>query len=274
MSGPPYTDDPDHPDRPDDLPPEGHGDHPGRPQSPEVYRRRRLVAVVLLLVVLAVLIGLIAWIGSWAAGGQDGPDEGPAPTAAATAQSPSPSESATDPAEASDSPEASATESPSESASPSPSQSPSASASGTAESSEEASPSEDPQVQECRVQDLGVSAGTDQPAYTEGEQPVLELRVENLSEEPCEANVGTSQQVFTVTSGSDRVFSTADCQVEGEDARIVLEPGVQETARFTWGRERSAPGCEEVGAIPDAGTYHLEVSLGEVTGQPVSFSLQ
>ena len=55
---------------------------------------------------------------------------------------------------------------------------------------------------------------------------------------------------------------------------MTLEPGVQESARFTWDRTRSAPECAEVSSTPGAGTYRLVVSLGEITAQPVAFTLQ
>ena len=119
-----------------------------------------------------------------------------------------------------------------------------------------------------------VSAATDQPTYTDGEEPVLELRVDNTGQEPCEANLGTSQQVFTVYSGSDRIFSTEDCQVEGEDAMVEISPEEQERARLTWPRVRTGPDCAEIDSEQSSGTYRLEVSLGELQAQPVSFTLQ
>ncbi|MEO9247006.1 hypothetical protein ABDK96_04870 [Citricoccus nitrophenolicus] len=217
-----------------------------RPQSLAVYRRRRLVAVVLLVVVLALLVGLVWWLVSLFR---------PAPDGAGAVPSPSPSAPA--------SPSAGGA---SGSASPSASE-PSASSSGSA--SADAATAGD-----CPPGDIVISAATDQPTYTEGEEPVLELRVDNTGEEPCEANLGTSQQVFTVYSGSDRIFSTEDCQVEGEDALVEISPDEQERARLTWPRVRTGPDCAEVGSEPRTGTYRLEVSLGQLQAQPVTFTLQ
>ena len=249
---------------------------PGRP-SAEVYRRRRLAAGLAALVVLALLIGLVVWIGSLLGGSQEDPDDAPSPTvstspaASPTSNAPtSPEPSTEEPSSASASPTASGTQSPS----PSVSESGSASASASADATASASPSATPVAQDCQPQDLSVSGATDQTSYAAEQDPVLELRIENVGEDPCRANVGTSQQVFTVTSGSDRIFSTEDCQVEGEDVQMTLEPGVQESARFTWDRTRSAPECAEVSSTPGAGTYRLVVSLGEITAQPVAFTLQ
>ena len=226
----------------------------GRP-SPEVYRRRRVMAGIAALVAVALLVGLGVWIASLLGGGEDEPDGGASPTVAT-----SPAAEPTEPPESSG-----------PGASPSATQEASPTTSASAES---ATPTGTPQAQECAPQDLSVSGATDQTSYAADQEPVLELRIENVGEEPCEANVGTTQQVFTVTSGSDRIFSTEDCQVEGQDVQLMLEPGVQETARFTWDRTRSAPGCTEVSATPGPGTYRLEVALGEITAQPVAFTLQ
>lgn len=221
-----------------------------RPQSPAVYRRRRLAAGVVLVVVLALLVGLVWWLVSLFRPAPDGAGAAPASSSSAPA---SPS---ADEASGSDSPSA-----------PEPSASPSASTSGSASADAAA-------AGDCPPGDIVISAATDQPTYTEGEEPVLELRVDNTGEEPCEANLGTSQQVFTVYSGSDRIFSTEDCQVEGEDALVEISPDEQERARLTWPRVRTGPDCAEVGSEPGTGTYRLEVSLGQLQAQPVSFSLQ
>ena len=231
-----------------------------RPQSPEVYRRRRIVALVLLLVVLALVVGLVWWIASLFRP-SDEPAPSPADTASPSVTAPASPTDAAAPPTGDASGDASPTGTPAETA--------------TEASSDGASPTAgEGTLAACQPGDLVISAATDQPTYADGEDPVLELRVDNTGDEPCEANLGTSQQVFTVYSGSDRIFSTQDCQVDGEDAMMEISPDEQERSRFTWQRVRSAPECAEVGSEPRSGTYRLEVSLGELNAQPVTFTLQ
>ncbi|GAA1126178.1 hypothetical protein [Citricoccus alkalitolerans] len=228
-----------------------------RPQSSAVYRRRRLVALVLVVVVLAIVVGLVWWLVSLfrPAGSEDAPVPTPSPSVAATPSGEaSPSASATGSAPESDATDGAEAE---------PSSSDSTSASGEAAASGN-----------CPPGDIVISAATDQPTYGEGEEPVLELRVDNTGEEPCEANLGTTQQVFTVYSGPDRIFSTEDCQVDGQDALVEISPDEQERARFTWPRVRSSEDCGETTQEPRSGTYRLEVSLGDLRAQPVTFNLQ
>ncbi|HRO30774.1 hypothetical protein [Citricoccus sp.] len=242
-----------------------------RPQSPEVYRRRRIVALVLLVLVLALVVGLVGWIISLFRPGGDEQSGNPGGNASPSVTAPASPTGATGtdtPAPASPT-EATGTDTPG-TADP-------ASGEPTADPSDSASPSATAGslgATACQPGDLVISGATDRQSYPEGEDPVLELRVDNTGDEPCAANLGTSQQVFTVYSGSDRIFSTQDCQVEGDDAMMEISPDDQERSRFTWPRVRSAPGCAEVGSEPRSGTYRLEVSLGELQAQPVSFTLQ
>ncbi|WP_279403092.1 hypothetical protein [Arthrobacter sp. JCM 19049] len=67
----------------------------------------------------------------------------------------------------------------------------------------------------CAESDIELSAATDAASYTADQDPVLILQVKNASESECKINVGTSQQEFRVMSGSDRIFSTADCAERG-----------------------------------------------------------
>jgi hypothetical protein len=86
--------------------------------------------------------------------------------------------------------------------------------------------------------------------------------------------VGTKQQAFLITSGSDRIFSTRDCQTGGASTKLEMEPGKEETARFTWDRTRSQAKCEPISVKPQAGTYTLKVTLGKASSKPVQFVLK
>ena len=126
----------------------------------------------------------------------------------------------------------------------------------------------------CDAGQVEVSASTDQNSYTADKSPVLVLTVKNTSEADCELNVGTSQQEFLVMSGSDRIFSTTDCAETGEDVILEFKAGQEESARFTWQRERSAPGCKAVNVQPRPGTYRFTAILGDIESDATTFELQ
>ena len=218
--------------------------------SPEVYRRRRLVAALAAGVLLVlVAVGLVSAVAGMLGSGET--EDVPAPEAATASA-----------AAASEEPFADFTPRPDESAS----------ASGSASGSASAPATEGP-VEECGP-DLAVRASTDRESYPEDVEPVLELTLENTGEDPCRVNAGTSQMVYEVTSGADTVFDSRHCQAGSEDAEVTVEPGQEKVARLTWNRLRTAEGCAEAGGEAQAGYYRLVTSLGERTAEPVSFVLE
>lgn len=222
---------------------------PGRP-STAVYRRRRIVAGILALLVVA---GLIAGIAAAASAlRQDG---------------------------------AAASDSGTEATLPGPdSKQP---GTGTAETAPVAKPSAEPAAtpsaapgaatgaaKPCPSESVRVAATTDALSYSTGATPVLTMTVTNVGAEACEVNVGTSQMEFTVTSGADRIFSSVDCQQAGEDLMKTIQPNSVETAKFTWERQRSAPGCSEVPSNPNPGTYMFAARLGDISSENTVFELE
>ena len=206
-----------------------------------MYRRRRLVVGGALLLVIALVVSGFALAGAFKGGSQQASSTQP---------------SSNDPASAN--PAASAT----------PSASTSATASATASPTTSATPT-------CNQNLVTVTATTDKPAYGPGENPMLTLKVTNGGKVPCEVNIGTSQMEFLVTSGSDRIFSSKDCQASSEDLVKVIAPGASETANFPWNRNRSADGCKEVAAAPGGGGayYIFTAKLGSRASPKAVFQL-
>jgi hypothetical protein len=214
-----------------------------RKPSAAVYRRRRLVVGGALLLVIALVISGFALAGAFKGGSQQASSTQP---------------SSADPATSQASPSAAASPSASASATPSATPSPTA-----------------PAAPSCNQNLVTVSASTDKPAYGPGENPMLTLKVTNGGTVPCEVNIGTSQMEFLVTSGSDRIFSSKDCQASSEDLVKVIAPGASETANFPWNRTRSADGCKAVAAAPGGGGayYIFTAKLGSRASPKAVFQL-
>lgn len=201
-----------------------------------MYRRRRLFAGVALLLVLGLIAGGVATVTSLLGGAQR------ASSAQDTTQDPS--------TEGNGSAQPGAT--PSASPTPTPSASPA-----------------------CDQKLVTVKAATNKTSYAADEKPVLSLTVTNGGKLPCKVNIGTSQMDFLVTSGSDRVFSSADCQAASTDLVKTIAPGKSETANFPWRRNRSVQGCEQVpdGAVAGGGYYVFIAKLGAKVSPPTAFQL-
>jgi hypothetical protein len=157
-----------------------------------------------------------------------------------------------------------------------PAVSPTASASGTPTASGDASASPTATSGEgCEQNLITVTAATDKQDYAAAEKPLLSLTVTNNNKVPCEVNIGTSQMEYMITSGSDRIFSSKDCQAESADLMKTIAPGKSETANFPWQRNRTVQGCEPVEAKPGAGGayYVFTARLANKTSPKAVFQL-
>ncbi|MEV8249476.1 hypothetical protein AB0O87_00960 [Microbacterium sp. NPDC076768] len=203
-----------------------------RRPSAAVYRRRRLV-VIGGLVLLLVAIGVGAWLLIAKSG--SAAETSPSPSASATS---SPAPTSTDSAE-------------------SPEPSPSA--------------AETPTVAACAAKDIDVVAVTDAQTYAAGVLPKLSISLTNNGANDCTIDVGSTTQVFTVSSGSDVWWRSTDCQENPSSMIATLAAGTTVTSKdpVTWDRTRSSvETCDQENRqrAPGGGaSYHVEVSIGGFT---------
>lgn len=123
----------------------------------------------------------------------------------------------------------------------------------------------------CDDADLEVLALTDHESYAAGEKPKLSLSVTNTGKKPCAADLGTAGMVFSVTSGSDQVWLSTDCQKTPDHRAVILEPGkTLKTEPISWDRTRSSKKTCEVDreqVAADGASYHLSVAVAGVESQ-------
>jgi hypothetical protein len=199
--------------------------------SAAVYRRRRLVALVALVLVVAVIAA-----GVWAL------------IARPWESTPAPQESQTSEPAASDS--AAPTDQPTEGQTPTPTE------------------SETPGIAACQAADIQVDAVTDADSYAADQMPELAISLTNNGAADCTINVGTSTQQFVITSGDDVWWRSTDCQENPSDMIVTLAAGqtVPSSAPLTWDRTRSSVdtcGDENRTRAPGGGaSYHVAVSIG------------
>jgi hypothetical protein len=131
----------------------------------------------------------------------------------------------------------------------------------------------------CNPAQIVLTAVTDANSYASGVKPMISMKIKNAGAAPCTFDVGTAAQEYIITSGSDRIWSSKDCQQNPASTPLVLEPGVeQSTTPFAWDRTRSSTdtcnGSRPAAvAGPDGPTYRLQVKLGTVESEQVAFRL-
>ncbi len=142
-----------------------------------------------------------------------------------------------------------------------------------------ASPTPTPTVdvtdyKECTIKNLVVNPVVDSVDYPAGVNPNISLTIQNTGSTACFYNVGTSQQVLTITSGAETYWMSTDCQTESSDTVAILEPGVvYPSAPVVWERVRSSPDTcgGERPVVPAGGaSYYLTAKVGDVTSKTSS----
>ncbi|GLU47387.1 hypothetical protein Nans01_17380 [Nocardiopsis ansamitocini] len=108
----------------------------------------------------------------------------------------------------------------------------------------------------CRVEDVVVTLSTDKTDYGSGVKPRFRLTAVNTGDQTCTVDVGDKAMQLRVTSGEDRIFSTADC-VEGTAAtdKQQLRRGIPHISDVNWDRKRSWTDCRGSDVDARPGTY-------------------
>ena len=222
--------------------------NPIGPQSPKVYWRRRAGVVAVLLLVI-VVITLIATRPGAGAGATATPSPSTSSAAAAPAAVPT-------------------VAAPSSAASAAPTAAATASASPTASATAGASTSGSAAAGTCTASDITLKPLTDKSSYTSLQQPQINMTITNSSTSACSIDLGSSQQVLTITSGSDTYWSSKDCQVNGTHQNVKITAGqTLTTPAIAWDRTRSSTGtCDTTrSSVPaDGASYHLSVAVGSI----------
>lgn len=125
----------------------------------------------------------------------------------------------------------------------------------------------------CRRADLSVTAATDAKTYPAGVLPHLSAVVRNDSDQPCRFRTAPARRIWTIASGADQVWSSADCTPDGGVGRARLRPGKSIAYSLVWNRHRSEDGCPATTDTAQPGTYRLDVSVNGVEAATVVFHL-
>ena len=122
----------------------------------------------------------------------------------------------------------------------------------------------------CKPSNVKVVGVTNALSYAAGVDPQLSLTITNTGSAPCAFNDGSDQQVYVITSGSEKIWSSKDCQTGAVSATTTLQPGVAvKSTPFPWTRTRSNPAaCSATNApqvVAGGASYHLTVTVNGVS---------
>ena len=140
------------------------------------------------------------------------------------------------------------------------------------------------QIAACNSADIQVNAyigdgSSPKTTFASGEIPMLWFSVTNNGANTCQLNLGAKEQIFTITSGNETIWTSANCNREGlTDAPMALGSGeLKSSTPSAWFKVRSTAsgGCGEDQAkvVTGGASYHLKVSVGGFTSNDVQFIL-
>ncbi len=154
--------------------------------------------------------------------------------------------------------------SPGATTSPSPSTDPSASPSASAAT-----------TRACTSADVKLTVTPNPRNFAAGELPKFDVDIKQEGPTACRLDTTASGTELKITSGSDRIFSSADCPSDAAiNARqFLLAPSSSTTFQVNWNRQRSAPQCTAVSATPGAGTYHAVLTIQGIESNDATFTL-
>ncbi|KAE8764346.1 hypothetical protein [Georgenia thermotolerans] len=127
--------------------------------------------------------------------------------------------------------------------------------------------------QPCQSRDLEVDLAP--TAAAAGKPVTFDVTLRNTSQAACLADAGRETLVLTVSSGEDRVWSSADCPAEPAKRALLIDSGDTVKTTLTWDGSRSAQGCPGGQRAAGGGTYRVTASLdgAMLPGAEATFTL-
>ncbi|KIQ18189.1 hypothetical protein [Rhodococcus sp. MEB064] len=232
---------------------------PNGPLPPEIYWRRRALAIGGAVVV----IGLVVWliVSLTGGGSQDSQSAAAsaslAPSAATTYRPDASATGGSAPAGGSGGGGGGGAAAPSGSTTP-----------ATTTSAAPVAPGQ------CADQSLAVKASPDQPTYPAGQEPAFTVVVTNIGTSACERDLGSGlQQVLVYTLEGQRLWSNVDCFPTTTPDLRTLQPGEQAPFSVKWSATTSEPGCAAPRNPVGPGGYSVVGQLGQLRSSPETFNI-
>jgi hypothetical protein len=99
------------------------------------------------------------------------------------------------------------------------------------------------------------------------------MKIQNTGAVPCTRDVGPAANTFVITSGGFDVWSSDACSPSSETQIEEIPAGEAYAVKGTWDGAVTANGCGASATPAQAGAYQVEATNGELTSEPLSFTL-
>lgn len=127
----------------------------------------------------------------------------------------------------------------------------------------------------CELADLKIHASSNQPSYAVGVQPVFYMEVENPTDADCVINLDDDLLRFEVydMATNDRIWSDTDCYPPVAAGNVEFAPGEKRRWEARWSATASQPGqCDNRPEVK-AGSYFLHGVIGDNASDASPFNI-
>ncbi|WP_156155842.1 hypothetical protein [Demequina phytophila] len=132
------------------------------------------------------------------------------------------------------------------------------------------------EVGACAKDAIEVSMAANPANVPADTQPKFDVTIDQNGDVPCVLDATGDNTRLVITSGDDRIWSSADCPAEQAliGKEWLLDAGASKDVQVAWPRIRSAEGCAATDQAPGAGTYWAQVTVAGVKADAVPFVLE
>jgi hypothetical protein len=128
------------------------------------------------------------------------------------------------------------------------------------------------QLTACDPSTLTLVLSTDSDTYTSGQTPKLIGELSNPTTTACTLSRSPADEIWTVKSGTDTVWTTKGCASSTPAKQTTLKAGATKTLSIFWDGHRMNSDCSE-GDVALAGEYTLHATLDGVKGKVAVFQI-
>ena len=128
----------------------------------------------------------------------------------------------------------------------------------------------------CELADLQIHASSNQPSYAIGVQPVFSMEVENPTDADCVIDLDDNLLRFEVYKMADneRVWSDTDCYASVQTGSQTFPAGKDVKFEAEWSRQASKPGECTNRPTAEPGAYFAHTIIGDNSSPPQDFTLR
>ncbi len=116
----------------------------------------------------------------------------------------------------------------------------------------------------CEPRDMVVGLTGTKNTYTGKDRPRFRLTVVNTGRRACTFGVGPKELEVRISSGGDRLWTSAQCVHRSGSSIQMLRRGMPYVATVIWDRKRSSSDCAGRRPAARPGTYIATVRAGKI----------